>query len=296
MISIPLTTTHLLPIEVWERTIDWLVIGYTPKGGQTYRGNLNLRRDLSSCARVCRAWRVRTQTHLFALLRISGNGLSQYEHILLKSPSLGRFAKELLFYSQYIEDSRSKTSHKTIETASHAVRIAHKLSSLQHLALDFINLAVEHPRLPSHIAALTAITRLHFHSPTPTKLSQLTRVLVGLKGLSSLYLSVPIVVDLNPVPLPTPCYTTKSSLTRLDFIVHPGGHLLLDWLVRATSFTTCLKTLAIWIGSQLPQLEIAPVIQGVQALLDNCTRSLEEWYFHTKIQVEDPPSMPKGKQ
>ena len=91
-----------LPAELIEQVIDWLVIGYTHESGQTYQTNLDLRRDLSHCALVCCAWRVRAQTHLFALLRISGNGLSQYERILLNSPSLCRFAKELLFYNQYV--------------------------------------------------------------------------------------------------------------------------------------------------------------------------------------------------
>ena len=107
-----------LPGEVWERVIDLLVIGYTPEIGQTYETNLNLRRDLSSCALVCRAWKVRAQMYLLAFLRISGHGLSQYEALLLKCPALCNSAQELKFYNKYVPDSESKVKDRTIQTAS----------------------------------------------------------------------------------------------------------------------------------------------------------------------------------
>ena len=135
--SVPESTTQYslpaLPTEVWEQVIDWLVVGYTPELGLTYQDNINLRRDLSSCALVCRAWRVRAQMHLFAFLRITGNGLSQYEALILKTPVLCNFAKEFMFYNQYVDSSKDGIVDKTIETASHAVRIAHKLSSVRYL-------------------------------------------------------------------------------------------------------------------------------------------------------------------
>ena len=135
---------------------------------------------------------------------------------------------------------------------------------------------------------------MDFMSPTPTKLSQLARILLGLKNLSTLYLEVPIIVDSNPLPLPTPCYATKSSLTTLDLDIPPGGHLLVDWLVKAKSFTTSLQILYVRLEDQIPQSEIALVMQGVQSLLDNCTGSLKVWYFLAKIQVDDLSSVPKG--
>ena len=131
-----------LPTEVWEQVIDWLVVGYTHELGQTYQKNIDLRRDLSSCALVCRAWRVRAQMHLFAFLRITGNGLSQYEALILKTPILCTFAKELKFYNQYVDSSKTKVAGKTIETASHAVRVSHKLSNVQYLLMHHINLAI----------------------------------------------------------------------------------------------------------------------------------------------------------
>ena len=278
---------------MWERAIDWLVVGYTPED-QTYQNNLDLRRDLSSCALVCRAWRVRAQMHLFAFLRISGNGLSQYESLILKTPVLCTFAKELKFYNQYVDSSKAKVVGKTIETASHAVRIAHKLPNVRYLIVDTITLGIEHPHLPRHFAALTNTNKLDFYTRAPTKLSQLARILLGLKNLSTLTLGVPIIVDSNPLPLPTPCYATKSSLTRLDLDIQPGGHLLVDWLVKAKSFTTSLQILVVRLEEQIPQSEIALVMQGVQRLLDNCTGSLKEWYFTAKIQVDDLSSVPKG--
>ena len=131
----------------------------------------------------------------------------------------------------------------------------------------------------SHFATLTNINKLNFSTSTPTKLSQLARILLGLKNLSTLFLEVPIIVDSNPLPLPTPCYATKSSLTTLELLIQPGGHLLVDWLVKAKSFTTSLQILAVRLEDQIPQSKIALVMQGVQRLLDNCTGSLKEWYF-----------------
>ena len=144
------------------------------------------------------------------------------------------------------------------------------------------------------MTALQNINRLEFYSHTPTKLSQLARILLGLKNLSTLSLSAPIIVDSNPLPLPTPCYATKSSLTRLDLDIQPGGHLLVDWLVKAKSFTTSLQILGVTLEDQISQSEIALVMPGVQRLLDNCTGSLKEWHFWAKIQVDDLSSVPKG--
>ena len=283
-----------LPTEVWERVIDWLVVGYTPDSNRVYQNDIDLRRDLSRCALVCRAWRVRAQMHLFAFLRITGNGLSQYETLILKTPVLCTFAKELNFHNQHVDSPQNKIVDKTIETASHAVRIAHKLFNVQDLIVTTINLAIEHPHLPRQFAALTNINKLDFYTPTPTKLPQLARILLGLKSLSILYLRVPIIADSNPLPLPTPCYATKSSLTRLDLVIQPGGHLLVDWLVKAKSFTTSLQILYVELEDQIPQSEISLVLQGVQILLDNCTGSLKEWDFLAKIQVDDLSSVPEG--
>ena len=85
-----------------------------------------------------------------------------------------------------------------------------------------------------------------------------------------------------------------SSLTTLDLVIQPGGHLLVDWLVKAKSFTTSLQILYVRLEDQIPQSEIALVMQGVQRLLDNCTGSLKELHFGAKIQVDDLSSVPKG--
>ena len=111
--------------------------------------------------------------------------------------------------------------------------------------MDTINLAIEHPQFSKHVAALT-INQLVFCARVPTRLSQLARMLVGLKNLSALFLDVHIIVDSDPLPVPTPCYTTKSSLTKLDLVVQLGGELLLEWLVKSKSFTTSLQTLDVW--------------------------------------------------
>ena len=282
-----------LPTEVWERAIDWLVIGYT-SAGNTYIIDINLRHDLSSCALVCSAWRIRAQAHLFAFLRISGDGLSQYETMILRSPILCKFAKEFSFLNQYTESSKSKIKDETVETASHAVRIAHKLFNLRYLLVFRVNLAIEHSNLPRHIAALTSLDRLDIITHTPTKLSQLARILVGLKNLTILSLNIPILVEPIPSPLPSRCYATKSFLTKLVLDIQPGGHLLPDWLVQTKSFTTSLQTLTVRLDDTIPKSDLALVMQGAQALLDSCTETLREWTFWARVQVDEFSSIPNG--
>ena len=119
-------------------------------------------------------------------------------------------------------------------------------------------------------------------------------MLVGLKSLSALFLDVLIIVDSHPLPVPTPCYATKSSLTKLDLVVQPGGELLLDWLVKAKSFTTSLQTLDVWYGDQIPQSSVPLVSTSVQALLDNCIGHLNEWHFVARLPTDEPASVPHG--
>ena len=281
----PQSQSPILPIEVWERAIDWLVVGHTRITG-TPVGDLGLRRDLSNCVLVCHAWRARAQFYLFVHLRIVGNGLSQYGSLISRSPTICDLTKVFLFYNQYVQED------KTIETASHAVRIAHKLSNAHYLLMDRINLAIEHPHLARHTANLKNINTLHFLTRTPTKLSHLARILVGLQSLSTLTLDVPIVMDPNSLPLPTPCFSTKSSLTELHLRILSGGHLLVDWLVKAKSFTSTLQILDVRLKDQMIRSEIPLVVKAVQYLLENCAGSLKRWYFWAL--PNGSPSFPQG--
>lgn len=256
--------------------------------------DFHLRRDLASCSLVCRAWKTRAQKHLFAFLTIKGKRLSRYESLVLKSPILRRFAKELFFYNEYIDESESTTTHRTVETASHAVRIVQKLPQVRRLLLDTINLASEHPNFPRYMSSLTHITQLDFVSPVPTKLFHLARMLVGLRGLSTLYLEVPIVISPNPTPLHASCYNTKSCLTSLDLPIHSGGQLLLDWLVQAGSFTKSLQRLQVSLEDHVPPSEVPSIVESVQSLLDNCSNHLKEWFFGAKVEIKDFSNIPDG--
>ena len=232
--------------------------------------------------------------HLFAFLRISGRGLSRYESLVLKSPALCELAKELKFFNKYIEETETKISERTVETASHAARITHKLSQVHYLMVDRINLAIEHPHFPKHMAALSHINQLDFSSPTPTRLSQLARMLVGLRNLSTLYLEVPIIADPNSIPLPNPCYSAKSCLTRLDLDIRPGGHLLLGWLAKAESFTKLLQVLDVTLEDQTLASDVTSIMQALQSLLVTCAGHLEEWHFWAKLQPDDSTVVPRG--
>ncbi|KAK7689660.1 hypothetical protein QCA50_007455 [Cerrena zonata] len=71
-----------------------------------------------------------------------------------------------------------------------------------------------------------------------------------------------------------------------------GGHLLLDWLVKAQSFTTSLKVLEVTVEGTMPQPGFDLIMQGLQSLLDNCSGHLKEWYFWAKIEVDDFKNIP----
>ena len=146
MLSISFPTPRRLPVEVCERVIDWLVVDYAPEFGLTHQGHINLQRDLLSCALVCRGFKARAEKYLFSFLAISPNGVSQYESILRKTPKLCGLARTLYFRNQYQEAFDNKGTEKTIETASHVARIAHKLPNVHYLHIQRINLAIEHPR------------------------------------------------------------------------------------------------------------------------------------------------------
>jgi hypothetical protein len=145
------------------------------------------------------------------------------------------------------------------------------------------------------VTALTSINNLQFSTFTPTRLAQLARFIVGFRNISTLVLYVPIAVESNPLPLPTPCYKAKSSLTELYLYMQPGGHLLVDWLVKAHSFTTSLQILQVVFKDPIPQSEVGLTMQGVQSLLDNCGSYVKKWTFEAKIEVDEFKDIPPGK-
>ena len=102
----------IIPIEIWERAIDWLVEDYIRTSSTTIE-DLRLRRNLSNCALVCTAWKHRAQFHLFTHLLIKGYGLSRYGKLIIQSPSWCGFAKEFFFYNEH-----AGPSGKPVETAS----------------------------------------------------------------------------------------------------------------------------------------------------------------------------------
>lgn len=285
-------TMPILPVEVWENGVDWLVAGYN-QTSRNYSDGVDLRRDLSSCSLVCRAWLPRARMHLFANLRITASGLSIYAAIIRRSPMLRPFAKELHFFNAYPEVSDDNVMSRTVETASHLVRILHKLPHLYSLVLGNIDLSIEHPHLPRYVAALHSINELQFLTAAPTRLPHLAGFLCSFPHLSTLTLSVPITVEPNTFFLPS--YKAKSTLTVLYLIALTGVHLLLDWLVQAHSFTTSLRKVHATFQNPISESELAHAMHGLQSLLDNCCDHLKEWVFWANKQVKKPKNTPFGK-
>ncbi|KAK7689663.1 hypothetical protein QCA50_007458 [Cerrena zonata] len=280
----------ILPVEVWENVIDLLVEGYTTHA-RSYSDGVSLRNDLIHCALVCHAWLPRAQMHLCVYIYVVGSGLSTYEKLINRMPKLCISAKELQFQNIYTGDANGTVADRTVETISHVVRIAHKLPHVHTLFVDDINLSIEHPYLPKYVTALTSIKALKFYTRTPTRLVQLAHFIAGFKNISELVLEVPIVLESNPLSL-KPCYTTKSTLTRLYLLMQPGGYLLLDWLVKAHSFTTSLHILQVRFLDAISQSELALTMQSLQYMLNNCASHLKEWIFWAKIKVNDFKGIP----
>ena len=287
-------TPLVLPTEIWERSIDWLVVIYTKTRSRNY--DINLRRDLFHCALVCRDWRFRAQKHLYAYIRINAHALSQFEAILRKTPILREFAQEFIFYNQYIREPGSQSRHtdRTTETASHALRIALRLPNVHYFSVEAVNLAREHPHLPRYMSLLHGIAHMGFKSCTRIKLRHLARLIVALKDVSAVALHVPIFVGPESTRLPTCYYNARSSPTELYLRVFTGGYLLLDWLIKAQSFIASLKLLQIELTAPVTRAEMVLIVQNTQALLVNCTKKLVEWRFWAWKKVDGLSTIPTG--
>lgn len=231
--------------------------------------------------------------HLFSNIRLKGSGLSIYASIIRKSPMILSFAKELHFFNTYPEGSDNDVTGRTIETASHLIRIIHKLPNLYSLVLGSIDLSIEHPHLPRYVAALRSINELQFLNRTPTSISHLASFLGSFPNLTTLTLSVPIIVPLNIFFLPS--LKARSSLTVLFLIGLPGVPLLLNWLVLAHAFTTSLQKLHMAFQDSISQSELVSAMQGLQSLLENCRASLKEWVFWANKEVGYFKDTPSGK-
>ncbi|KAK7689659.1 hypothetical protein QCA50_007454 [Cerrena zonata] len=149
----------VLPVEVWENVIDLLVADYT-RPDRNYFDSVKLRYDLISCALVCHAWLPRAQMHLCIYLYIVGSGISSYEKLIQRLPTLCAYAKELEFRNTSISNFNDQVVGKMVETASHVVRVVHKLPYIYTLGIDYINLSIEHPHLPRYVTMLTSVKQL----------------------------------------------------------------------------------------------------------------------------------------
>ena len=74
-----------LPIEVWEYILDWIVFQLR---GISIAANREMVQRLSTCSLVCRAWRVRSQAHLFKAVTLNYEELASLDTVLTNNPAI----------------------------------------------------------------------------------------------------------------------------------------------------------------------------------------------------------------
>lgn len=278
-----------LPVEVWERILDWLVVIYTPVRRTSTESTLP--EDLLSCALVCRAWRPRAQTHLFAYPRIKACNLPTFETAIRKIPVLCSHVQEFIFENEPIGTEAKSGVVKTVDTLSHVTRVAHKFPNVHYFLFQDNDLSVEHPYLSRSIAACRRIDWLDFFTSVPTRLHHLARFLAAFRNLTIVSLAVPILSEPDITTLSNHCNVLKSSPDTLVVYLEQGSHLLLNWLVKSKTFVKSLQRLGVIIENRFSSQEITLHAENLQKLLNFCCKHLKVWDFY---RCEDIKSMPPG--
>ena len=279
-------STLSLPVEIWERVLDWLVTIYTPVHRNATESTLS--RDLFNCALVCRAWRARAQTHLFAYPSIRAPDLSVFEATIRKIPVLCEHVQELLFENEPIVAQNGVT--KTVDTISHVTRVAHKFPKAHYFLFRDNDLSVEHPYLSRSLAACRFINWLDYFTSIPTRLPHLVRFIAAFNKLSIVSLAVPIILD-QETSIPNISNVLRSSPEVLILWLEPGNHLLLDWLIESKTFVKSLRQLVVTLDNRVPSQEISLHAERLQSLLDLCCKHIKVWDFY---RYEDLKPMPLG--
>ena len=284
-----------LLVELYERIIDHLAGIYTV-WNSNYDDSMDYRRDLRSCALVCRAWLDRSRVHLFSIVHVEGTKLRSFERTIRISPTISPFVQNFDFWNTYLDETAHTPADKTSETMSHAIRVAEKLKNIWKLNVGHINMNSEHPRLPELIRALGSASKLSVvsvYSTTPTRLTQLLRVVTAFHRARLLKFRVPIITPSYPIRHRP--YLADGSLLALQLSIEQGTSHFLEWLINRRTFTSKLRAIEIDLTTPLPSSEIHSSLALLSQLLEDCGDHIEEFTFGADVTVKESKNLPFSK-
>lgn len=163
-----------LPVEVWERVIDWIPF-YNASAGGTYQ--MQSRDTLRACALVCKSWVPRCQTLLFLRVHLCGTIQGQgFINIVTRTPAVGRgvFALKISVSPNDTEEARKAPGYYNWIYMILSI-LPSFLTSLQ--TLHFRSLPVLHPNFVSFLSPLKTVHTLHLEDLVHQSFSEITRVI-----------------------------------------------------------------------------------------------------------------------
>ena len=246
---------------MWECILDWIVFQLR---GISIAANREMVQRLSTCSLVCRAWRVRSQAHLFKAVTLNYEELASLDTVLTNSPAI----------CSGIEEMHLLKKSKSMSISFFVIR--HQLSNLTDLNIGGLDLTREHQWF--HRSTLfRSVQRLHLYDLQTCQLSQLIRFV---NCFHSLY-SLGMLFAFNKLEhkgqiLPKPFHAGARSLTWLQLHLTPGVSRFIDWLLKPKILLAQLKALVLYVWNIPDETEFLSSFEGLERLLSFCRNSIEE--------------------
>ncbi|KAK7683428.1 hypothetical protein QCA50_013259 [Cerrena zonata] len=251
-------TVPWLPTEVCEEIIDWVAAAY-----DITNYNWDIQKTLYACALVCREWVHCAQMHLFT-------------NVLVKPKYLHRLQNTLQSAGHILSSIRTLGIGYDQKVPISSFLISYRLQNLSTLCINHLHLAQEHTLL-FRAPLFHTVQYLHLDDLEECKVSQLIRFINPFHSLISLDLLFAFeILEHNGQILPRPSHLSSCSLTSLNLHLIPGVSILLDWCLKAGSFFTHIKKLALHYYGHKDKSEFISCFRGVGALLQHCSATIED--------------------
>ena len=245
---------------MYELVIDWITILADTVSERVER--------LSTCSLVCRAWRVRAQAQLFKKISLNYEGLSSFDSVLTRNPSILSIVTEI------------HVMRRSMANLISFFAIRHQLSNLTDLTLNQLDLNLEHRWL--HRAPLFhSVQQLGLFSLQNCQLSQLVLFINAFPSLTRLDIGFGFTeLEHKGQILPKPFRSNTRSLKWLEVELIPGSSRLIEWLFKAKSLSSQLTTLILYVRNLEDEAKLMSSFNGVKELLDSCRNSIEDLRLH----------------
>ena len=233
--AVPFTKTKL-PVEVWERVIDFCAeYAYIARAAPILR----------SCALTCRSWTLRSHYHLFYYITIkSEKSLTRFANVLRTSPQRAEYVRYLQAGSIPNPDRPLANRYPTLLP----LKLAFKLPNLKALHLQCYP---HDARDVLKLAVLKTVTQLTLTGCVFAKFNDFVRLVQAFGNLSELRLRTASDTispsSYNPETLRTPtAKQVKLTMLTLHVSLIPKTFLtnFVNWILT-TPTTTSITSLVI---------------------------------------------------